>query len=152
MFNLQEAWHSPNTWHRCLDGTISLVLCVCFVDRCLSFCTFSFSHCVVCSSSIYGLWLPLWYLQTLLKSVSVLFLYTDSDIVHFCVLLFSFMATCFLWCNIYISDWMSERLLWESLRFNFKVIIQSRSNASPDWSILISTQNVTNTWRAMNLR
>jgi hypothetical protein len=27
-----------------------LVLCVC-VDRCLSFCTFSFGHCVVCSSS-----------------------------------------------------------------------------------------------------
>jgi len=26
-----------------------LVLCVCFVDRCLSFCTFSFGHCVVCS-------------------------------------------------------------------------------------------------------
>ena len=39
---------------------------VCFVDRCLSFCTFSFGHCVVCSSSIYGFWLPLWYLQTLL--------------------------------------------------------------------------------------
>ena len=32
----------------------SLVLYVCFVDRCLSFCTFSFGHCVVCSSSIYG--------------------------------------------------------------------------------------------------
>jgi hypothetical protein len=31
-----------------------LVLYVCFVDRCLSFCTFSFGHCVVCSSSIYG--------------------------------------------------------------------------------------------------
>ena len=30
------------------------------------FCTFSFGHCVVCSSSIYGFWLPLWYLQTLL--------------------------------------------------------------------------------------
>ena len=29
-------------------------LCVCFVDRCLSFCTFSFGHCVVCSFSIYG--------------------------------------------------------------------------------------------------
>ena len=27
--------------------TRSLVLCVCFVDRCLSFCTFSFGHCVV---------------------------------------------------------------------------------------------------------
>ena len=34
--------------------TRSLVLCVCFVDRCLSFYTFSFGHCVVCSSSIYG--------------------------------------------------------------------------------------------------
>ena len=33
--------------------TRSLVLCVCFVDRCLSFCLFSFGHCVVCSSSIY---------------------------------------------------------------------------------------------------
>ena len=43
-----------------------LVLYVCFVDRCLSFCTFSFDHCVVCSSLIYGFWLPLWYLQTLL--------------------------------------------------------------------------------------
>jgi hypothetical protein len=34
--------------------TRSFVLYVCFVDRCLSFCTFSFGHCVVCSSSIYG--------------------------------------------------------------------------------------------------
>jgi hypothetical protein len=47
--------------------TRSLVLYVCFVDRCLSFCTFSFGHCVVCSSSIYGFWLPLCYIQTLLK-------------------------------------------------------------------------------------
>ena len=39
--------------------TRSLVLYVCFVDRCLSFCTFSFGHYVVCSSSIYGFWLPL---------------------------------------------------------------------------------------------
>jgi hypothetical protein len=48
--------------------TRSLVLFVCFVYRCLSFCTFSFGHCVVCSSSIYGFWLPLWYLQTLLPT------------------------------------------------------------------------------------
>jgi hypothetical protein len=48
-------------------GTQSLALCVCFVDRCLYFCTFSFDHCVVYSSSIYGgFWLPFWYLQTLL--------------------------------------------------------------------------------------
>ena len=42
-------------------------LCVYFVDRCLSFCTFSFDHCVVCSSSTYVFWLPLWYLQILLS-------------------------------------------------------------------------------------
>jgi hypothetical protein len=47
--------------------TRSLVICVCFVYRCLSFCTFSFSNCVVCSSPIYRFWLPLWYLQTLLQ-------------------------------------------------------------------------------------
>ena len=33
---------------------LSLVLCVCFVDRCLSFCTFSFGHCAVCSFLIFG--------------------------------------------------------------------------------------------------
>jgi len=44
-----------------------VALYVCFVDRCLSFVLF-FVHCVVCSSSIYGFWLPLWYLQTLLIS------------------------------------------------------------------------------------
>ena len=49
-----------------LHVTRSLVWYVCFVDRCLSFCTFSFGHCVVCSSLIYGFWLLLWYLQTLL--------------------------------------------------------------------------------------
>ena len=47
--------------------TRSLVLWVCFVGRCLSFCVFSFGHYVACSSSIYGFWLPLWYLQTLHK-------------------------------------------------------------------------------------
>ena len=45
-----------------------LVLCVCFVDRCLSLCPCSFGHCVVCPSLIYGFWLPLWYLQTLLAA------------------------------------------------------------------------------------
>ena len=57
-----------------LRVTRSLVLCVCFVDRCLSFCTFSFGHCVVCFSSIYGFLLPLWYLQKMLNIL--IFLYT----------------------------------------------------------------------------
>jgi hypothetical protein len=51
-------------WVSGVRVTRSLVLCVCFVDRCLSFCPFSFGHCVVCSSSTYWFRLPLWYLQT----------------------------------------------------------------------------------------
>jgi hypothetical protein len=31
------------------------------------FCSFSFAHCVVCPSSISGVWLPFCHLQTLLK-------------------------------------------------------------------------------------
>ena len=34
--------------------TRSLVLCVCYVDRCLFICPFSFGHCAVCPSSNYG--------------------------------------------------------------------------------------------------
>jgi hypothetical protein len=49
--------------------TRSLVLCVCFVDRCLRFFILSVGHCVVCSSSICGFWLFLWYIQTLLMNV-----------------------------------------------------------------------------------
>ena len=52
--------------------TRSLFLYVCFVDRCLFFCTFSFGHCVFCSSSIYGFWLPLWYLHTLLTRLLII--------------------------------------------------------------------------------
>ena len=40
--------------------TRSLVLCV-------MFCRSLFGHCVVCPSSIYGFWLPLWYIQTLIQ-------------------------------------------------------------------------------------
>jgi flagellar basal body-associated protein FliL len=37
----------------------------------------SFVHCVFCSSSIYGFWLPLWYLLSIVLSVRLR--YTDSD-------------------------------------------------------------------------
>jgi hypothetical protein len=61
----------PKTKHQyCLcqiSYSRSLAACECFVDSCLSFCTFSFGHYVVCSFSIYELCLPLWYCQSLLK-------------------------------------------------------------------------------------
>ena len=62
-------------WFFCYIGVLvtrSLVLCVCFVGRCLSFFMFSFGHCVVCSSSIYGFWLPLWHLQTFLNRHNII--------------------------------------------------------------------------------
>ena len=64
--------------------TRSLVVYVCFADRCLSFCTFSFGHCIVCSSSIYGFWLPFWYLQTLPHLwIYAEMLFTDMNCVTF---------------------------------------------------------------------
>ena len=52
-----------------------------YVDCFLSFCTFSFGHCVVCSSSIYEFWLPLWYLQTLLVMSATISVYIDARVV-----------------------------------------------------------------------
>ena len=46
--------HHFNPGFSGLRVTRSLVVYVCFLDHCLSFCTFYFGHCVVCSSSIYG--------------------------------------------------------------------------------------------------
>jgi hypothetical protein len=66
LLTLPEHLSSPPgfQWGSCYS--IFSFIYICFIDRCLSFCTFSFGHCVVCSSSIYGFWLFLWYLQTLL--------------------------------------------------------------------------------------
>ena len=63
---LPEHVSSPTVFSR-VRVTRSLVLCACFVDRWLSFCTFSVGLCVVCSSSTYGVWLPFWYPQAPFK-------------------------------------------------------------------------------------
>ena len=62
-------------------------------------CTFSFGHCVVCSSSIYELWLPIWYLQTLLMLyLHYLCLFTYSGVQHiFCVFSFGLFSSCVLY-------------------------------------------------------
>ena len=66
LLTLPERLSSPQIF-RGVRVTRSLVLCVSFVHISLSFCSFSFGHCVVCSSSIYEFGLPFWYLQTLLS-------------------------------------------------------------------------------------
>jgi hypothetical protein len=53
LFALPEHLSSSPVYSR-VSATRSVVLCVCFVDRCLFFCPFSLSHCVVSPSSIYG--------------------------------------------------------------------------------------------------
>ena len=87
---LLEHMSSPPAFSR-VRVTRSLVLYVCLVDRCLCFCSFSFGHSVVCSSLIYGIWLPLWYL--LANLLSVLRWFTESDYLFgilwpFCCLFF----------------------------------------------------------------
>jgi hypothetical protein len=65
LLTLPERLSSPLVFS---EVRVSLVLCVWFVDRCLSFCPLSFGHCFVSPSTIYGFWLPpFWYLQTLLS-------------------------------------------------------------------------------------
>ena len=79
LFTLPEHTSSPLDFSG-VRVTWCIVLYVCLVDRCL--CPFvlfhlaivlsvllSFGHCVVCSSSIYGFWLHLWYLQTLIPTL-----------------------------------------------------------------------------------
>ena len=61
LLTLPEHLNSPPIFSG-VRVTRSLVLYVCFVDRCLSFCTFSFDHSVVCSSSKYGLWFSIFKL------------------------------------------------------------------------------------------
>jgi hypothetical protein len=53
---------------------------------CLSFCTFSLDHCVVCPS-IYWFWLPLWYLQTLLRIPNNIYLWKTWVFLDFTIII-----------------------------------------------------------------
>ena len=53
--------------------TQSLVLYVCFVDRCFSFCSYSFGHCVVCSSVFWPLCCLFFCLLAIVLSVLLSF-------------------------------------------------------------------------------
>ena len=92
----------------------------------------SCGHCVVCSSSIYIFWLPLWYLLTIISSAFLR--YTDSD-YHFgilwplCRLLFFdiwILITPFVSCghcvvrssSIYIF-WLPFGIFWPLCRLLF---------------------------------
>ena len=62
----------------CPFGIFWPLYCVFFVDWLILIAPLvSFGHCIVCSSSIYLFWLPLWYLLAIV--LSVLRRFTDSD-------------------------------------------------------------------------
>ena len=83
LLSLPEHQRSPPVFSG-VRVTRSLVLYVCFVDRCLSFCTFSFGHDVVCPSSICGFWLPFWYLQALhVKQLNPNWMYYRVNVMVF---------------------------------------------------------------------
>ena len=58
--------------HPCFSGVRvaqSSVFCVVFCGS-SSLCPFSSVHCIVCPSSIYSFWLPIWYHQIFISSTS----------------------------------------------------------------------------------
>jgi hypothetical protein len=92
-----------------IRDTQSLVLFVCFVDCCFSLCPFSLGHCVVCSSSIYGFWLPLWCLQTLLGTVYFFGILIFQWLLWISFVLFVCLFLSFLW---YSSDYYRSYLIY----------------------------------------
>ena len=86
-----------------INARILLSIDGCLVDRGLSFCLFSFGHCIVCPSTIYGFWLPLWYLQTFLTLYICFHLSLSlSPIVFYS----SFFFLCLLPCLFWIISWL----------------------------------------------
>ena len=69
------------------------------------FCSFSFDHCVVCSSLIYGFWLPLWYTGTCFiqkiyaPSSSLL---QGKHLPHFASIFFTYLWS-FRWPNYIVT-------------------------------------------------
>ena len=89
--NLLPFWSSPPVFSGVFVARsllFSVVLC-----RSLYFCSFSFGHCIVYPSEIYGFWLPLWYLR-----------FTASD-YHFGILDLRLLITTFLSLRFMASDY-----------------------------------------------
>ena len=63
----------PSSFDHCVVCPSSFdhcVVCPSSFDHCVV-CPFSFDHCVVSPSSIFGVWLPPWYLQSFLIQIYI---------------------------------------------------------------------------------
>jgi hypothetical protein len=129
LLTLPEQLSSPPVFSG-VHVTRSLVLCVCFVDHCLSFCPFSFGHCVVCSSSIYDsvffvshcIFCPLNYSLELITPLvsSHLFLH-NASIVMTCFI--TMLTTLYEWGTTYMSDKSKSALSKQHRLSNFIILI-----------------------------
>ena len=72
----QQVKHVTGLCSRVIIANCFLACCRHIIGSIFALSNFSFGHCVVCSSSIYGFWLPLWYLLTLHKSFGFIHLKT----------------------------------------------------------------------------
>jgi hypothetical protein len=68
---------------QCMSSEYNFVICwplyrLSYFDLCLLITSLvSFGHCIVCPTSIYAFWLPLWYLLAIVLSVLLWFMPTD---------------------------------------------------------------------------
>jgi hypothetical protein len=69
-----------------------------------------FGHCIVRISSIYGLWLLLWYILVIVLSVFRLFTLLITPLVLFC--LFSVFSECFLFVNVLFLSSVNVFYVW----------------------------------------
>ena len=101
---LPEHLNSPPVFNG-VRVTRSLVLCSCFVDRCLSFCPFSFGHCVVCSDYPFGI-----FKRYLNKTSLILFqkyMYCSCLCCHSIWLVWTFWVEGYL-CRFFNCLFLSE--------------------------------------------
>ena len=107
--------------------TLSLVLCVCFVNRCLSFCTFSVGHCAVCP--LRNL-ITLWYLQTLLKAVQLL---KYTAVIQILLIMIKHLD------HSLESQALGSRIFFLKIKISY---LQCMFNFSAPWQVLLLFQAI----------
>ena len=98
MLILPEHLSSPTVFSA-VHVTRPLLLCACLGDRCLSFCPFSFDHCVGCPSSIYEFWLPPFDIFQLF--LCGLFMWIVESVLSF-ILKFTQLSSMFTFLRVFL--------------------------------------------------
>ena len=114
---------------------------LCFVDNCLSYCLFSF----VCSS-MYGFWLPLWYLQVFQNE----FMFNVHNMIWQCAMHRIFSLCCaFLICLSILCKKKNDGI-WicvnysETLSTNSRWMLFQKPTVCPELNIYCYEQAICN--------